>query len=394
MIEIMTLSTRPLSYCSNVHPGLTVAEVEAGLDRYTVPVQSRIGRPLAAGLWLAEPVIRELHASPDAIKKFAAGLAERELTCYTLNAFPYGNFHSERVKENVYLPDWSQPERLDYTVGCARVLSQILPENAAGSISTVPLGFKEFEYTADFPNRAIGQLIELAKALGELHEQSGRLIRLAIEPEPFCLLETTDETLAFFKDLRTTAAERNVLELVNRHIGVCYDVCHQAVEFEDIAASIAKLADEDIRIVKVHITCAIDIPNPGANPEAVAALARFVEPRYLHQTMGRRSSGEIVRVVDLNTEFVESPPSEFADAQTWRVHYHVPVNAESVGPLGTTRHVLPTALQAVSQLSYAPDLEVETYTWDVLPGEQPDLVAGLSAELDATERLLNEIRHP
>ncbi|WP_166830770.1 metabolite traffic protein EboE [Thalassoroseus pseudoceratinae] len=388
----MTLSTRPLSYCSNVHPGLTVAEVETGLDQFTIPVQSRIGRPLAAGLWLAEPVIRELHASPDAIAKFAAGLAERDLTCYTLNAFPYGNFHSDRVKENVYLPDWSQSERLEYTVGCANVLSQILPENSEGSISTVPLGFKEFEYAEDFPNRAIDQLIELAKTLSKLHEQTGRLIRLAIEPEPFCLLETTDETVAFFQKLRAVAADRNVLELVNRHIGVCYDVCHQAVEFEDIAASIAKLADEDIRIVKVHITCAIDIPNPSANPDAIAALARFVEPRYLHQTMGRLSSGKVVRVVDLDSQFVESPPSEFANAETWRVHYHVPVNAESVGPLGTTRHVLPTALDAVNALPYAPDLEVETYTWDVLPGEQPDLVAGLSAELDATERLLTEIR--
>ena len=388
----MTLSTRPLSYCSNVHPGLTVAEVEAGLDRFTLPVQTQIGRPLAAGLWLAEPVIRELHTSPDAIPKFADGLRERKLSCYTLNAFPYGNFHSERVKENVYLPDWSQPERLDYTVGCANVLSAILPENAEGSISTVPLGFKEFEYKDDFPNLAVNQLIELAKAFNDLHEQTGRLIRLAIEPEPFCLLETTDETVEFFEQLRTVAADRNLLELVNRHLGVCYDVCHQAVEFEDIAASIAKLAEHDIRIVKVHITCAIDIPKPGENPDAVAALERFVEPRYLHQTMGRRPNSEIVQVVDLNADFVQSPPSEFADAEAWRVHYHVPVNAESVGPLGTTRHVLPTALAAVNRLSYAPDLEVETYTWDVLPGEQPDLVAGLSAELDATEGLLAEIR--
>lgn len=385
----MTISLLPLSYCTNVHPGRTVAEVVDGLDQYTLAIKSNYGSELAAGLWLAASVIRELEQSPDALQRFADGLAQRGLTCHTLNAFPYGDFHSARVKENVYRPDWTQPERLDYTIACARCLSAFLPEGCEGSISTVPLGFKPFERPADFADRCADQLISLALRLDELHSDTGRVIRLAIEPEPFCVLETTEETIQFFKRLRERAADQNALDLVNWHLGVCYDVCHQSVEFEDVAASIRSLADENIRINKVHITCAIEVPNPSQNPEALVALSRYIEPRYLHQTIAKTSTGYIVRLVDLDENLVTNPKPEFRDAPAWRVHFHVPVDAEQLGPLSTTRPDLKKALAAVEKLDYAPHLEVETYTWEVLPGGgTTNLVEGFSKELLATRTLL------
>ena len=391
----MTISSLPLSYCTNVHPGQTIGEVEAGLDRFTVPIKANYGSELAAGLWLAAPVIRELEQTPDGVKRFADGLRSRGLTCYTLNAFPYGDFHSARVKENVYLPDWTQPNRLDYTLACARVLAALLPDGTdgsqgtEGSISTVPLGFKPFEHPADFADRCADQLIELARQLDRLHHDTGRLIRLAIEPEPFCVIETTEETLRFFKRLRSRAADVSALDVVKTHLGVCYDVCHQAVEFEDVPASIRALASADIRINKVHITCAIEAAHPGHNEEVRAALARYVEPRYLHQTFARTATGEIVKQVDLNEQLTSSPPPEFRDAPLWRVHFHVPVNAEHLGPLGTTRGELKKALATLPELNYAPHLEVETYTWEVLPdGGIPNIVEGFSRELLATKRLI------
>src|SRR5207244_10977693 len=138
----MSFSSLPLSFCTNVHPGRSVAEVEEGLNRYTVAVAKAFGRPLSAGLWLARPVVNELLASETALMRFADGLRRRNLTCHTLNAFPYGAFHGARVKEQVYLPDWSQPQRLEYTLQCAKVLAALLPAGGEGSISTVPLGFK------------------------------------------------------------------------------------------------------------------------------------------------------------------------------------------------------------------------------------------------------------
>jgi sugar phosphate isomerase/epimerase len=388
----MSLSTLPLGYCTNVHPGQSVAEIDSGLDRYTVAVQHNLNRPLAAGLWLARPVTTELLQSERSLAEFAERLQQRQLACYTLNAFPYGDFHSERVKENVYIPDWSKPERLEYTSDCARILSALMPAGTEGSISTVPLGFKEFTHPDDFLERSGEQLIELARRLDALYDETGKLIRLAIEPEPFCLLETTDEAIAFFERLWQQADDCGAGDVVRRTLGLCYDVCHQAVEFEDVGESISRLDHAGVRINKVHITCAVELDNPAENEEGRRALANYVEPRYLHQTMARTASGRVLRSVDLNSQLAMEPDEDFLNADMWRIHFHVPVDAESLGPLGTTRAELRQGLAAVAALQYAPHLEVETYTWEVLPDEQAgDLVDGLTRELVATHELLSQV---
>jgi sugar phosphate isomerase/epimerase len=372
----------PLGYCTNVHPGQTVAEVLAGLDRYTVPVMQRVGTPVAAGLWLARPVVDELLAQPEAVARFGAALADRKLICYTLNAFPYGNFHAARVKENVYLPDWSQPERLTYTEECAAILAELLPAGIDGSISTLPLGFKGFETPNDFEAKCIRHLIACAAWFSKVEADTGRVVRLAIEPEPFCRLETTAEAVAFFERLWRTAGRDEAL--VRRHIGLCYDVCHQAVEYEDIGESIRTLDRAGVRINKVQISCAIQLDDPAGNASGRAALKHFVEPRYLHQTFSRSA-----RAADLTESLIDAPPEGFRDADSWRVHFHVPVDAERFGPLATTRPAVVEAIAALAALDYAPHREVETYTWNVLPGSQQiDLIEGLSQELEATRRLI------
>ena len=384
----MSLSALPLSYCTNVHPGRSVAEVEAGLDRYTAPVMRAYGRPLAAGLWLAKPVVAELLADPAGVARFRDELARRGLTCHTLNAFPFGDFHSERVKERVYLPDWTQPERLDYTVQCATVLAGLLPDGAEGSISTLPLGFRAFEHPPDFVDRCAGQLVECARHLAELRQQTGKHVRLAIEPEPFCVVETTPEAIDLFNRLWREAERHCALDAVRAHVGLCYDVCHQAVEFEDVGGSIRALARAGVRINKVHASCALQLDDPRNNADGRAALKRYVEPRYLHQTIAMTPAGRPARAVDLTHELIDAPGEDFLSAPSWRVHFHVPVDAERIGPLATTRPALREALAAVAALDYAPHLEVETYTWEVLPGTQPaDLVEGLARELIATRSL-------
>jgi sugar phosphate isomerase/epimerase len=388
----MSISTLSLSYCTNVHPGRTVAEVLGGLTDCTARVRQSLGAQLAAGLWFAQPVVRELQQGDAKRIRLRETLAAHGLCCYTLNAFPYGDFHTERVKEQVYVPDWTSPERLEYTAACAVLLAKLLPDGTEGSISTVPLGCKQLATQRDFADRCIANLLRLVKRLDDLHDETGRVIRLAIEPEPLCTLETTAETIAFFKQLYARAADAGLLSQTMRHVGVCYDVCHQSVEFENVADSIAALQSAAVRINKVHITCAIRLEDPARNAEGRAALAQYVEPRYLHQTFARTSDGRIVHQFDLDAELCASPPAGFRDADEWRVHFHVPVNAEELGPLKTTRDDLKRALAAVAKLEYAPHLEVETYTWGVLPGRaKPDLVDGLTAELTATRALLAEI---
>jgi len=388
----MSLSPLPLSYCTNVHPGVTLAEVEDGLARYAALVRQRFNWPLAAGLWLAEPVVKEILSDANGEHRLCVRLAERGLTCHTLNAFPFGNFHDTRVKENVYLPDWSNPARLGYTLQCAQVLAGLLRHTDEGSISTLPLGFKGFEHPPTFIDAVLDQLIQCARGLAQIAERTQNTIRLAIEPEPLCLLETTTEAIDFFDRLRDRARRQGSLEAVQTHIGLCFDVCHQAVEFEDVAESIRRLDRAGVRINKVHISCALEIGDPMKNRAGREALKRYVEPRYLHQTIAKMPDGQLARLADLNEGFLANPPADFAAASAWRVHFHVPVYVEGFGPLATTRPALREALMAVSALDYAPHLEVETYTWQVMPGAgRVDLVEGLTRELLATEQLLAEI---
>lgn len=376
----MALSPLPLGYCTNVHPGRSVADVLAGLDRYTVPVRGRLGRPVAAGLWLARPVVDEL-IEPGVWPAFEEALRARDLPVYTLNAFPYGDFHAARVKEYVYQPDWSTPERREYTALCAEMLGALLPPDTDGSISTLPLGFKGFDHPPDFRAACARNLVGLARQLRTFRELTGRTVRLAIEPEPFCLLETTAETVAFFETLWAAAGADEAV--VRDHVGVCYDVCHQAVEFEDAGEAVRTLARAGVRVNKVQISCAIELENPRANAAGRAALRRYAEPRYLHQVFAGGAGGAVARAVDLTDALCADPPPEFLAAERWRVHFHVPIDADRLGPLGTTKPAVADCLAAVAQLPEAPHLEVETYTWDVLPGAEVDLVTGLTRELEA-----------
>ncbi|MFM8475674.1 MAG: metabolite traffic protein EboE [Planctomycetaceae bacterium] len=401
----MTLSTLPLSYCTNVHPGRTVSEINAGLSRYTAVASEALAFPVAAGLWLAASVAQELTDKPAALESLAQTLWQHDLSCYTLNTFPYGDFHSERVKERVYLPDWASQSRVVYTEQCAAILAQLLPPGADGSLSTVPLGGRMNPQSANFRSVCFTNLIRMARTLRSIHETTGRMIRLAIEPEPLCELSGTDQwSLPVFRGLFEQADALGCEDLVRQYIGLCFDVCHQAVEFEDVAKSIRAFDNAGIRICKVHITNALELLNPSENTAGRQALCRFAEPRYLHQTFARFADGSIQSRLDLQPADIECEPAdEFLKAEAWRVHFHVPIYAESLGPLNTTRRDLEAALRQIAQLSYAPHLEVETYTWPVMPGDtsgaaataKPDetapLAARISRELQSAAELLGEV---
>ena len=393
----MTYSTLPLSYCTNVHPGRTVQEVADGITDCTAEVRKQLDAPVSAGLWLARSVATELLQSEAAIEKLAKTLWQHDLTCYTLNAFPYGDFHTERVKEQVYLPDWASKDRLTYTQDCARILAQLLPAGGEGSISTVPLGVRMNPTGADFHATCFHQLIQLASFLKDLFEKTGRKIRLAVEPEPLCEMSSIpDDAVPHFKMLFEMADALGCLASVHEYIGVCFDVCHQSVVFEEVTQSIDQLEDIGVRINKIHITNAIELADPANNVAGREALLQFVEPRYLHQTYARMSDGSVASRLDLTSEdILRSPADEFMSAEAWRVHFHVPVFAEKLGPLLTTRKDLKAALRRVKLLEYSPHLEVETYTWPVMPETsieaQSSLVEQIATELRSSYDLLREL---
>lgn len=391
----MSFSNLPLSYCTNVHPGRTVAEVVDGLATYTADVRRQLDAPMAAGLWLSRSVATQLLASEDDLERLAQVLWQNDLSTHTLNAFPFGDFHSDRVKEQVYLPDWTSDERLHYTQDCAKILARLLPEGAEGSISTVPLGGRMNPSGGDFHAICFRNLIKLSGFLKSLQESTGRTIRLAVEPEPLCHISSIPEdAVPMFRTLFEMADAVGREEEVKEFIGACFDVCHQAVVFEDVTKSIDQLEDIGVRLNKIHITNAIELSDPASNIAGRSALIDYVEPRYLHQTFAKLPDGRILNRLDLCEEDINAAADdEFLNAETWRIHFHVPVYASELGPLRTTRSDLQAALRRVKLLDYSPHLEVETYTWPVMPGDQTTrpLADQITTELQSAYELLNDL---
>ncbi|MFF1298887.1 MULTISPECIES: metabolite traffic protein EboE [unclassified Streptomyces] len=364
-------TTVHLAYCSNVHQAEDLDGVVDQLAAYAEPVRETLGADLLGiGLWLARDVVTELSAAPDAVRRLRAELTARGLETVTLNAFPYGGFHREVVKKDVYLPDWADPARLRYTADCARVLAGLLPDDARrGSVSTLPLAWRT-PWPSEARDSARRALDQLAGQLAQLARETGRTIRVGFEPEPGCLVENTVQ------------ASRELGGVDPEWLGICLDTCHLAVQFEEPAAALRRLADAGLPVVKVQASSALQADDP-ADPEARHALARFAEPRFLHQTRTARH-GTVTGVDDLP----EALAGGLDPGSPWRVHFHAPLHAAPEPPLSTTADELTSALSALlgGPESVCDHIEVETYTWSVLPEhlrprDREGLVAGLAAEL-------------
>ncbi|HEX6955467.1 MAG TPA: metabolite traffic protein EboE [Agromyces sp.] len=371
-----------LSYCTNVHPAEDLDGVIRQLETYAGPARLAAGlETLGVGLWLPAPLAARLATEPAALDRLRAALDANGLEVRTLNAFPYEAFHAEVVKLDVYRPDWTDPARLDFTVDAARVLAALLPAGADGSISTLPLGWRD-GWDAGADRAATAALAALGAELRAIRTETGRVIRLAIEPEPGCVLDDVDDVVAWLD------AHRDRIDL--DHIGVCLDTCHLAVSFADPAAAVARVADAGIRVVKVQASAALHVERPD-DPEARRAVAAYAEDRYLHQVR-EHAGGGVIRVDDL-PEALDALPA----SGPWRVHFHVPLHLEPEAPLASTTDVLRAALAAVRERQPVDGLhvDVETYTWSVLPGPQVDLVEGIAAELRwATAELLERAELP
>ncbi|GAA4489317.1 metabolite traffic protein EboE [Actinoallomurus oryzae] len=354
-----------LAYCTNVHPAEDLDGVLAQLARYAEPVRERLGAgTLGVGLWLAADVARAL-ADETALARLRRELDARGLEVVTLNGFPYRAFHAPVVKRAVYVPDWTERARLDYTLDLARILQRLLPDDVArGSISTLPLGWRT-PWPSERDDAARRRLDLLARELARLD----RPVRAAIEPEPGCVIETTGR-------LRRTLDQADP-----EWIGSCLDLCHLAVGFEDPAAAVAAAAP----VVKAQVSAALQADDP-ADPETRRALAAFAEPRFLHQT--RAADGRSWD--DLDEALAAGGPGP------WRVHFHIPLHAKPEPPLATAHDTLVDTLGVLlgGPAALVDHLEVETYTWDVLPaelrpGEARTLVDGIADELAWTrDRLL------
>lgn len=366
-----------LTYCTNIHPGERWDEIRTHLERYLPEVKRRVSphAPFGVGLRLSAVAAQAL-SEPGELAAFKAFLAGHGLYVFTLNGFPYGPFHGTRVKEEVYLPDWSDRARLEYTNRLAGLLAQLMPPDLGtpASISTVPGAFKPAAASDDAIGRIVEQLLRHAAHLVGIERATGRCIVLALEPEPCCLLETVAETVAFFRmhlHSGTAAARLGALagldsaaaaRALRRHLGVCLDLCHAAVEFEDPQACIALLEGAGIAIGKVQVTAGLRLPAVSA--PLVEALGRYDDQVYLHQVVERSALG-LARYPDLGEAIAAGRWQQAASE--WRVHFHVPVFLEALDPFESTQAFVREALGRQRQRPCTTQLEVETYTWGMLP---------------------------
>ncbi|WP_072377221.1 metabolite traffic protein EboE [Hyphomicrobium sp. NDB2Meth4] len=380
-----------LSYCTNIHAGERWAEIEAALRKHVLPIKAEVSpdQPMGIGLRLSATAADEL-AKPEALAALKAFLAQSDLYVFTINAFPYGNFHGTRVKERVYEPDWRDERRVLFSNKAADILEALLPEGVEGSISTVPGAYKDAINGPIDIARMVYHLIRHAAYLYRLAEETGKHISLALEPEPCCFLETIDEAIDFFNDhlfarqsvetfrRLTDISSREAREALRRHLGICLDVCHASVEFEDPVECLGRLAAVGIKVPKIQLSSALRIPVVNAN--AAELLARFDDGVYLHQTVEVQAD-RVTRYRDLPEAF-DALRSGRAGGE-WRVHCHVPLFQADYGALQSTQQPLANLLAACKRSALAPHLEVETYTWDVLPADMRgiDVSSDIAREL-------------
>jgi sugar phosphate isomerase/epimerase len=378
-MEAVTAPLATLAYCTNVHPGDTLARTKAMLEQHSTRVRdiAAPGGTLGLGLWLSAAAARELLAEPDAVPRFRDWLRERSLAVRTLNGFPYGDFHGETVKTRVYHPHWADPNRSLFTLDLARILVKLVePGTRTASISTVPVGWRS-DFTSEGCGASVGlaaaQLEWIAERLAILEEESGVRVTIDLEPEPGCLLDRAEHVVSLFDQCFSSDEAR-------AHLGVCHDVCHSAVMFEEQDDALHLYARHAIRVGKIQVSSALACA--GA-PKEIAELAQFAEPRYLHQTCALAGDGEVRFFEDLDLALDAMPEGP------WRTHFHVPVHLEEIGRLGTTSRQIPIALAAASQVD-PPVFEVETYAWTVLPPHlrERDLAAGIAKELAWTRAAL------
>ncbi|WP_158796468.1 metabolite traffic protein EboE [Pedobacter sp. L105] len=396
----MNLGTAHLTYCTNIHAGETWPDTFSALQ-FNFPVikaQLSPDKPMGIGLRLSNIGSIDLLNDEIYFQEFQQWLTAHNAYVFTMNGFPYGNFHHAHVKDQVHAPDWTTNDRLTYTLRLFDILAKLLPEGMEGGISTSPLSYKPWHTASDERKKvkemATANILKVAAALYRMFESTGVILHLDIEPEPDGFLESGEGFINWFENdllaigvpvlseqLNLTAEETTTA--IKQHIRLCYDVCHFAIGYEPHAEVIDQLAEKGIKVGKIQISAALKAALPSSPDDRepiVHALSKFTEATYLHQVIAKTNSGSLIRYPDL--------PEALADNRNpgvieWRAHFHVPIFAEDMGLVKSTQADIVEVLNKFKENPFTQHLEVETYTWEVLPEDlKVPLTQSITRELD------------
>lgn len=393
-----------LTYCSNIHPGENWEETFKNLQEHTTKVKEQLKvEQFGIGLRLSNLASLEL-IKPENLQVFKSWLEANQMFVFTINGFPFGQFHFDVVKDKVHAPDWTDPDRLAYTKRLFQILAELLPEGMDGGVSTSPLSYRHWHEDESALDKAkatsLFHLSNLIVFLSGLKKTTGKSLHLDMEPEPDGILETSEEFVDFFQNhvlregisqvqqqLKCTEAEAELA--IREHFQLCYDVCHFAVGYENPEEAISRIVDAGIQIGRIQISAALGSPklNSTNQQEICSQLRAFDEPVYLHQAVIKTESGSLKRFKDLGI----SLDSLSVEDQEIRTHFHVPIFTQTYDQLVSTQKDIIETLKVWKSKNFTNHLEVETYTWDVLPSDmRTDLVSSITRELNWVKDTLDE----
>ncbi len=394
----MQISNHHLTYCTNIHTGESWSDTFDEIKSNIPEIKSNVcpNQKMGIGLRLSNKAASELNT--DKLNKFITWLQENNLYVFTANAFPFGCFHQSKVKENVHTPDWTTNERVAYTKKMAIILSQLLNIGNEQSISTSPLSYKHWhktsEETENLKIKSAKNLLKLAFFLHELEQKTGRYIHLAIEPEPDGVIENNKEFITFYIKYLLPLAKKNQFigeYVVRRHITLCYDICHYAVMYENHEKCIKDLIENNIKIGKIQISSALKIDFIHIQKSEIkTSLSKFVESTYLHQVVQLNIDNTYTHFKDLDVAL----QLKNEDSKEWRVHFHVPIFDVSFEAISSTQKDILEVLALNQKLRFCTHLEIETYTWDILPGSQKKpLITSIIQEIEWTKKVIIPLKN-
>lgn len=373
-----------LTYCTNIHAGESWRDHFKALRDHIPAIKKQISprAPFGIGLRLSHLAAQELGQGRNMVE-FKAWLEEQQCYVFTMNGFPYGGFHHTKVKDHVHTPDWTTQDRVLYTLNMFSLLSRLLPAGMDGGISTSPLSYRHWHEQSQEERRKVFEmstwnLLQVVEELIRIHRIRRQVLHIDIEPEPDGLIESGPEFISWYKEYLLPAGvnylsrqlklgKADAIAAIKKHVRLCYDICHFAVGYEDHASVIKQLNDEGIQIGKIQISAALMAgmsPVPGERDAVVKAFSQFNESTYLHQVVALQQGRELKRYPDL--------PEALEDAhepatREWRAHFHVPLFVENYGVLRSTQEDISKVLSLHKKKMFTSHLEVETYTWEVLP---------------------------
>lgn len=399
-MRVGTSTSQPLhlTYCTNVHAGTSWQEMTDSLKRYVPALKAQLSPDalFGIGLRVAGEASREL-LEDDALARFQAFLTEHGLYVYTINGFPYGPFHGQAVKDNVHAPDWRDPERVAYTHRLVDILAALLPDDVEdGGISTSPLSYRPWvePVSDEVWMHFVDQLVDIAVHAHRIRVRTGKMIHLDLEPEPDGLLGDCADLIAFYDTWLLAhgpatvgetieCSEEEARDILLRHLRVCFDACHVAVGYESAEEVLRGFEERGIRVGKIQISSALRtdlMANPESRERLMVGLQAFDEPVYLHQVVQCNADGSLTRFPDLGPA-LEHGIDE--GAEEWRVHFHVPIFIEHYADFSSTQQTIRESFALLAKRHFTNHLEIETYTWDVLPGElKEDLLGSIRREYE------------